>query len=201
VIVGLDIDNTLLDYRPATFLAASDVFKLDLNAAGSRSEMKDAIVSAAGELAWTEIQGRIYGDYSIHTVLYPRVKEFLKSLAGLGHQPRLISHKTERPIVGGGADLRAYALQNLQRLGVFSFGENFIRRDQVVFCETKEEKIRAIVDSKADLFIDDLFGILARVPNEICRIHMYCASNHPAATGLRCVNDWSELKCTSNAIG
>jgi|AntAceMinimDraft_12_1070368.scaffolds.fasta_scaffold06597_4 hypothetical protein len=195
--IGLDIDNSILDYSRPLALAAFGILGLKLPRGVTKQKAKLIIVNHAGEPAWTRLQGEIYGDYSRFSSLYAGLTNFLVRLWEVGHQPILISHKTQFAIAGGKTDLRQHAMLNLDRLGLFGLREDFIVPDQVIFCETEEQKIREIDTSGVSVFIDDLAKVLVRISSRVEGIHIHCDGDHEHEHFFRCVNSWDEIQCES----
>lgn len=194
MLIGIDLDNTVLNYEDSIRQAAKDVLGITLEGNVSKTEAKGAIVEKFGHVAWTELQGRIYGDYSTHTKLFSGVLEFISFAQAQGIRVMVISHKTRYAVSGGESDLRAFALENLARLGLTAGPvSNTTTPDWVVFCETKEDKVSKIREAEVDVFIDDLFEIVNVLPVSIQRFHIFCADRHSPASDVTCVKNWWEL--------
>src|SRR6185436_11297551 len=66
----------------------------------------------------------------------------------------IISHKTQFPVIGPRVNLREAALHWLERN---SFRDALgIRKEDVFFDSTREEKIQRIVEQRCSYFVDDL---------------------------------------------
>lgn len=190
--IGLDLDNTLIDYRRAIYAASHATLGLSIPDTASKEAMKEHVISARGKQAWTELQGRIYGDFSRYSSLYPGLKAWLTLVSSRSLDVIVVSHKTELPILGEPYRLREFALENMERLGLFAVSSP-ISGGEVYFCDTKPLKIEAIVDRGVDFFIDDLPEILAALPSNIAKAHIHCASFHPQLEDVVCCATWSEV--------
>src|ERR1017187_10832248 len=95
--IGIDLDNTLLDYE-AAFLAAAESLQVVLEPPiRSKSQIREFLRSQPdGEVTWQRLQGLAYGRcVHVHARLYPGVKHFLWRCRQQGHNVVVISHKTE----------------------------------------------------------------------------------------------------------
>lgn len=194
MLIGIDLDNTILNYGDSIREAAKDVFGISLEGTGSKPEAKEAIVEKFGGVAWTDLQGRIYGEYSTHAKLFSGVLDFVSLVQAQGHRVTIISHKTRYAVSGGESDLRALALENLARLGLIAGPvSNTKTPEWIVFCDTKEDKVSKVREAEVDVFIDDLFEIVSILPASMQRFHIFCADRHSPAVDVTCVKNWREL--------
>ena len=191
--IGVDLDNTILDYHGPIVESARHFHGIDLGQLQSRNVMKQTIQRNLGDAAWTRLQGSVYGEFSRFAKLYCGADLFLKRVRTEGHEVSIISHKTKVPISGPARDLRFAALENLSRLGLGYFEPEPSPRATVLFCETKAEKIRLIVESLVDVFIDDLFDVLVLLPEGIRRLHIFCDGTHEEVSSIECFADWAQV--------
>ena len=161
MIIGLDLDNTLVSYE-AAFLAASKSFKESLpSTLKTKNQIRDFIRKLPnGEHSWQKLQGLTYGNYVLsHASLYPGVKRFLWRCKQRGYRVKIVSHKTKY----GHYDiknipLRQVALDFLSEQGLLN-SENPLIQD-VVFMSTREEKVECIRGQYFDWFVDDLPSVI-----------------------------------------
>lgn len=191
--VGLDIDNSIIDYRLPLAVAAHDFLGLTIATGLTREEVKRRVLEHSGEGEWTRLQGEIYGDYSHLSSLFGGVSEFLEKLREAQHELFLISHKTRFPISGGKTDLQECSLLNLERLGLFDLGKNFLVPDRVFLCESEDKKIDRIADLGLDVFVDDLVKVLERIPSVVKGVHVHCRGDHVFDHSFRCAGNWGEV--------
>ena len=159
--IGIDLDNTLVDYE-AAFLAAAESLQIVFpRPVRSKSQIREFLRSQLdGELTWQRLQGLAYGRcLQAHAKLYSGVKRFLWRCRQRGHSVAVISHKTEH----GHSDLdkvplRKVALEFLAAQGLLGTQDALIQ--EIIFKNTFEEKIACIKKQSFDWFIDDLSEVI-----------------------------------------
>lgn len=195
--IGLDLDNTILDYSQCFTLAADKVLGLNLPGGMSKQDQKSLIQNSISREAWTKIQGFAYGEFSKHAELSPNFTEFLEFARAIEAELSIISHKSKFPILGPRQDLRGYALENLARLGVIEhIGKSTAGQRNVYFCDTRDQKIERIRTEGLQVFVDDLFGVLNSVNCEIQLFHIFCRSDHTSKEEVYCVPDWNAIRAS-----
>lgn len=155
--IGLDLDNTVIDYKDA-YLNISKIFELNFKVY-SKHEIKSALVSSAnGDYAWQEYQSQLYTKGLDFAKVSRGLLKFLNYCKKKKIEVFIISHKTEStPAEFGGLKLREPAMRWLQKNKIVP---QLIKKDNIYFCSTQEEKIKMINSLKIDLFVDDLDEIL-----------------------------------------
>ena len=193
--IGLDLDNTILDYSSCFQLAAKEVLGLSLPPGASKQDQKFFIERSLGDDEWTLLQGYAYGEFSFKAELFPHFLDFMKLAEDIKADVLVVSHKSRYPIIGPSQDLRGFALSNLDRLGVLERLAGFPRSENsVYFCDSRDEKIERIRSMGFKLFVDDLFGVVSSIPAEVQRFHIYCAGNHETVEEVTCVTDWNSMQ-------
>ena len=160
--IGVDLDNTLVDYESA-FLAAADYLQIRLPlSVRSKSQIREFLRSQrGGEALWQRLQGIAYGrSVPGHAKLYPGVKRFLWRCRELGHNVVIVSHKTEY----GHQDIEKVLLRNVASAFLTNngiIGDRYRLVDKVYFHNTYEEKISFIKKHDFDWFVDDLTKVIS----------------------------------------
>ena len=152
MIIGIDLDNTIIDYRLAfwkTALATGILIATDKNSfnnkegpAPSKNEIKSRLFcSESGKYQWESLQGQVYGRYIHNATIYSGVANFLLHCKRRRVKVYIISHKTEF----GHHDksktpLRRAALNFLKQNSFLSkdFG---IENKDIFFFGTRQEKV------------------------------------------------------------
>jgi hypothetical protein len=191
--VGLDLDNTIVDYGDAFAYAAVE---LGVAApAGGKTALRDAVrAQPGGEQRWREIQAYAYGPGMGRARAFPGVEEFFRHARWRGVALRVISHKTPAAAARSDIDLRAAARAWLAR-------QPFAQDVPVVFAATREEKLAEIAAAGVALFIDDLVEVLGdpRFPRAVDR-WLFAPDGAPASDGAdRVFRSWDEM--TNAAFG
>lgn len=153
-IVGLDLDNTLIDYSHAVSFYADKYLRRNLK---NIFEIRKALKTNDLDSEWQKAQSWIYTEGLNHAVLSEGAIELLHDLKQTGTPLYVISHKTRRtPRNFGNLDLRKPAKdwikRNLEPLDINISG--------VFFESTRTEKIERIKRLKITHFVDDLIEVL-----------------------------------------
>jgi hypothetical protein len=149
--IGIDLDNTLADYRrPLEALCANH--GLPGSHADPKLALRDFLRGAGREGEWTKLQGELYGPLMNGALLFEGAAEFFSLCRLRGASCHIVSHRTRRPISGGDHDLHEAAR--------FWLGCQGLREVSAYFEETKSLKIERISALDLDVFVDDLPEIL-----------------------------------------
>ena len=172
--IGLDLDNTIINYDSA-FIAAANSLEVNLpEFCITKTEIKNFVRTLdQGEILWQRLQGKVYSEFIIsHGQLYPGVKRFLLHSKLAGHEVLIVSHKTliahyddcELPI-------RELATQFLITNGLI--GGSYPLVSSVYYESTREKKINKILSLEFDWFIDDLPEVLKQLEsaNSVTKIY------------------------------
>ena len=164
MIVGIDIDNTIINYDNV-FKRNAKKLQIKLKKKNNiKREFKENIISTKGPKAWTSFQGKVYGSQLNSASLYPGFLRFYKYLQNNNFKVYFVSHKTIYPILGKKINLRNKTKK---------FLKNKVKNlnSEIIFCDSIEKKIEQIKKKNCDIFIDDLEKILNFIPNSIYKIH------------------------------
>jgi hypothetical protein len=94
--IGIDFDNTLVDYDCVFLGAAKERGLVDAAFGGSKRAVRDSIRSLPdGEFAWQRLQGYVYGAGIGDAVMFDGVDLFLRDCWARGIEVFVISHKTQ----------------------------------------------------------------------------------------------------------
>jgi hypothetical protein len=187
--IGIDIDHTLLDYKKSIEMLIFRTPELKDIVAHNKEELKNSVIQSFGSMYWTELQGKLYGEYVRFATLYEGAHEVLTNLTNLGFSWCLVSHKTRFPIEGRPIDLRNAATEALARLGVGT-GEKF--QSGPFFFETKEDKIQFINKSNFAFFVDDLLEILVQIDSNVKKI-LFSPNKSSSCDFALTARNWMEV--------
>ena len=159
--IGLDLDNTIIDYEALIReeLALDDALRA--LPAGDKRALRDALrAQAGGELRWTNLQARIYGPRLAMAMPFEGAQKFVAMANEARIELVIVSHKTRY----AAADTANYDIQEaarnwLSRRGFVGTGA--IPEANVFFEETREKKVARIATLKVDAFLDDLSEVFA----------------------------------------
>ena len=152
--IGVDLDNTLINFNRAFLVGAKELGLLPFDWQGNKMQIRDFLRSkTGGEIQWQNLQGQVYGRLIAHAHLFAGVYRFLFRCHQRGIIVDIVSHKTEY----GHNDeskvpIRAAAIDFLANNGVTA-GDNALLR-KIYFESSREEKLQRIVQGQ--LFINIL---------------------------------------------
>jgi hypothetical protein len=160
--IGIDFDNTIVDYRPVFLSAARALGLVDASfAARDKTEIRDHLRALPdGESRWQELQAHVYGVAIDAAPAYPGFERFIAEARRRGATLAIVSHKSRFAAAApGGADMRVAAQRWLEAQGFV--GVTGVSQDDVFFETTRNEKLDRVRDLELTHFIDDLADVLA----------------------------------------
>ena len=192
--IGIDLDNTIIDYTEAFLYGARQLKYIPEKWLGQKIELKNFVQSHSdGELKWQKLQGKVYGQWIHHAKLYSGVFRFLWRCRQRDWETIVVSHKTEfGHFDRDKISLRDSAKEFLNSGQIWdSDGEGLL--NELRFESTREQKIQTIAELKCDVFIDDLPEVLENnvYPLESRRI-LFDPVNQYKTTALERVLSWND---------
>lgn len=195
--IGLDLDNTIIDYDHAFLMAALERHLVPSSFKGNKQELRNHIrMLADGETRWQKLQGYVYGQGMKHARLFPGANEFVQEALKAGHELYIISHKTQfGHFDETKTDLREAALQFLHNAKLFT--DQFTKA-HVSFHDTRAAKVAHIATLAPHWFIDDLVEVYEEqnFPKEIRKILFHSSSEAPASGSWQICRNWQEIRKT-----
>ena len=188
--VGLDFDNTLVDYTEV-FRAEAASFGL---AAGplDKTEIRDRLRTRGpgGEIEWQKVQARVYGPGLEQAPMMDGSRAFLERAADAGAQLAVVSHKGQFAAQDpGGTDLRDAARRWLRR----HCPE--IPAERIFFEDERVGKLRRIEALGLTHFIDDLPEVLSdpTFPPTVQRLWLVTRAGTVRPPGVLAAGGWRDL--------
>jgi hypothetical protein len=164
MLIGLDFDNTIVNYSDAIARLAKERFELPKDLPVNKVSLRDFLKSEGREGEWTEFQGELYGPGMRYAETYPGALDTMRDLKACGYRLVIISHRTKLPYAGRPYDLHASAMEWVTaRLS----SQHLLSKDAVYFLETRADKIGMIASLNCEVFVDDLPEVLGdpKFPN------------------------------------
>ncbi len=187
MIVGVDFDNTIVNYDRLFHRAALDRRLIPAGVPASKGDVRDYLRSIGGEKDWIELQGIVYGVRMHEADPFPGVTDFFLRCRREGVSVRIISHKTLRPFQGPECNLHEAAQRWLREHGFYDAGVIGLDADQVWFELTKPAKMERVRSAGCTHFIDDLPELLgeADFPADVEKLLFDPNALHPTAPFTR----------------
>ena len=144
MIIGIDFDNTIIDYNNHFYEAGLSLGVLPDNAACNKKINREFLIGNGREQDWIKIQGLVYGKYIRTAKVMVGFSSFSEHCYKMGWKIFIISHKTRDSIVGEKFDLHTSALLWLEKNRIY--GSDISGAVEGVFFEaTQSEKICQII--------------------------------------------------------
>ena len=151
--IGIDLDNTIINYDRAFYAAAVARGWVPETTAPTKQAVKATL---ADDHRWQHLQGYVYGQGIGAATVYEGVEDFLKSCAAQNTRPFIVSHKTEF----GHFDETKTNLRDAARTWLIARGivgsPWGVAAEHVYFETTRAAKVARIAALGCDIFIDDL---------------------------------------------
>lgn len=162
MLIGVDFDNTLIDYEDVFAPAAVEMGLLPSGFSGGKTAVRDAIrAGSLGDEGWMRLQGRVYGGLIARARPFAGARDFLAARHAVGDRLVLVSHKTEfGHFDPDRVPLRDAARGWLADNGFLDTEVTGLGGEVLWFEPTREAKIARIAALGCDHFIDDLPEVL-----------------------------------------
>jgi hypothetical protein len=195
--VGIDFDNTIAKYDRIFIEAAKAYGWVATDFQGTKREVRDQVrLLADGEVKWQMLQGEVYGIRMEQATPFDGVIDFFRAARERDAELFIISHKTRHSAYDPHhLDLREAALRWLEARRFFDPRGLGLRRDRVIFADTRSEKIERIRSFGCEIFIDDLSEVFAdpAFPPGIARILFSTSSEPVPAHKVVACCSWEEI--------
>jgi len=168
--IGIDLDNTIISYENIFHSIAKNHFLIK-ESENIKNDLRSFLRSKKnGEIEWQKVQADVYGKYILKAKLFEGVYRFLYRAKINGHKIFIISHKTRFSSCDKTVNLRKAATEFLE--GKEILNKSFQLFDELIFSNTRAEKISEINRLGLDFFIDDLQEVLNdhKFNNNTCKI-------------------------------
>lgn len=157
--IGLDLDNTLINYDELFRDLAVRCGFVPSDFRGSKRDIRDRIrLLPDGELEWQRLQAQAYGQEIGGATAAEGAVDFIRRLRASGAELAIVSHKTAFANMGSeNVNLHDAARGWLQSSGML--GPHAVPEANLYFEETRARKIERIVALRCTHFIDDLVEV------------------------------------------
>lgn len=196
MLIGVDFDNTIVCYDTLFHRIAVEQSLIPQELLVTKSSVRDYLRQVDNEDAWTQLQGYVYGSRMDEAPAYTGVLDFFSRCREANVEICVISHKTKEPFQGPMYDLHGVAYKWLEAQGFFEPAGIGLRRENVHFELTKQEKLQRIAESGCTHFIDDLPEFLAEAdfPAQVDRILFDPGNLYLTENGFRRATSWPEVE-------
>jgi len=194
MIIGIDFDNTIIDYNNLFYEAGLSLEVLPDNAGCNKKIIRECLIGNGQELDWIKIQGLVYGKYIQNAKVMEGFSSFSDHCYEVGWKIFIISHKTRDTIIGERFNLHTSALQWLKDNRVYGTG---IRGavEGVFFESTRSDKVSRINQLCCNIIIDDLADVLLHpdLSKEIMKILYDSRANNFSNPDYITATGWDQV--------
>ena len=107
--IGIDFDNTIVDYEGAFHAAAMERGLVTADLPKTKNSVRDFLNSAGRKDDFTALQGYVYGTRMNLAKVYPGFREFVAIARASRNDVFIVSHKTRFPLLGPKYDMHEAA--------------------------------------------------------------------------------------------
>jgi hypothetical protein len=197
VLIGIDLDNTLVCYDELFHWEAHREGLIELSAPRSKERMRDAIrLLPQGESKWTRLQAIVYGPRMYGATAFDGSESFLRHCSEQGTKAVIVSHKSHFAALDGKpVDLRESALAWMRSKKFFDADGGGLSPDDIFFESTRREKIERIRVLGCTHFIDDLAEVFAETsfPREVARLLFAPHGANATSEEIKVFRTWRDL--------
>lgn len=194
---GVDFDNTIVTYDELLARIARERGLFDDETFASKRSIRDRIrLLPDGEIEWQKCQALLYGSRIREARLIEGVRPFFRLCRDRGVKTYIISHKTEYSRYDPtGTNLRQAALAWMTRNQFFDADGLCLTPEQVLFAETRQEKIARIKELGCSDFIDDLEETFLEptFPAGVTRLLYEPGRKTAPPAGVTLMKSWQEI--------
>lgn len=191
MIIGIDLDNTIINYSKIFERKAKE--NVNLRSVKNKDDIKKILFQRNDIQTWKKIQSEVYGESLYLAKPYigfiSKLKNILKK-----NEIKIISHKTKVSYFNNSINLHDVTKVWLEK-NIFSKLNQIEKSKIKLFLEiTKNNKINKIIDEECDIFIDDLEEILKLLPNKIIKYLFNYNKKNNKSDIFKIINNWKEFK-------
>jgi len=164
--IGIDLDNTLIDYSQSFLSAGRRLGVLPLDFEGGKIKIRAYLRGEAeaylGEQRWQQLQFAVYASEILSAPVFEGALDFMQQALKKGHSLSIISHKTVYAAQDHAKtiNLQKQAMKWIEAQLNPACDDYFQLNRNVFFLETRQAKIEQVRACGCDLFIDDLIEVL-----------------------------------------
>ncbi|PJF40356.1 MAG: hypothetical protein CUN55_12815 [Phototrophicales bacterium] len=196
--IGVDFDNTLVDYTGVFYQVAQTLGLTQGLHDTDKQSVKQHIVMHFGESQWTRLQGLVYGPYIQSARAYAGAWQCISSFLDKGHEWFIVSHKTRYPVIGDKVDLHRAATKWLRSNIASCAQSGSIQFSDIFFEQSFEDKLARIESLHLDWFIDDLPSVVTALDKKGMQSILFDPHQHHEARGFRRCSNWQEVEACLN---
>jgi hypothetical protein len=193
--VGVDFDNTIVNYDKVFHKVALEQSLIKSNLTVSKNAVRDYLKGKDQNDIWTELQGYVYGKRLLDAEVFPGFIDFLIFASKNKINVIIVSHKTIYPYLGTQYNLHDSAREFIAE-SLTNKNKNFVNKRNIFFESTLANKVLRINREFCDFFIDDLPEVFALndFPNRTKKILFNPDKSHKNFIDGEICSSWRNIK-------
>ena len=196
-VIGLDFDNTLINYDELFYNLAGEEGLVSKDVEKTKTGIRDSIrLLGDGETKWQRLQALAYGSRMGGAVLNSGVSEFLGRCRSVKANVHIVSHKTEfANLDETRTNLRHSAMDWMAEHRMFDHSDQGLAPGDVFFEQTRQEKLQRINNLGCTHFIDDLEEVFREegFPPDMIKILFAKQAGPSLSAEVRVFADWTRI--------
>jgi len=193
--IGIDFDNTIINYDNVFHKYAVKYSFIPSEIKKNKKHIRNFIKKIKdGEKKWIELQAMVYGCFIDEAKPAEGINLFLDRCKETSIDVIIISHKTLYPSQGSRINLRDTAMKWLIKNGIIS--KSGLNEKDIIFSNTREEKLLKIKEQQCTHFIDDMMEVLIEpnFPSDTIKILYSSEKENNLPLEIIQLNNWYEIK-------
>jgi len=182
MLIGVDLDHTIIDYRSLIYQEALKKDLIDKNHPQDKNSIKHTLKKRSEE-CWREFQSEIYGKKIGLAHPYLGVETFFSKISN--KDLVIVSHKTKW------CYKKRYLLQEEAKSWLRE--QSFFSDHPLFFASSLKEKCQTINEMGCTHFVDDLPEVLETLSPSTCKILFDPKNLHPKNPSYIKCSSWKEI--------
>ncbi len=196
--IGIDFDNTIIDYGNIFTKQAYDFGWIDIDVEKTKQQVRDAVRALPeGKNKWRQLQSLVYGRLINEANPFEGVREFIGRCVVENIDVFVISHKTEYAEASEERiNLREAAFHWLCGQGFFGLENLSLDKNKIFFEHPRKDKIQRIRELGCTYFIDDLEDVLLdpQFPRDVTAILFSDTAESNKDKPFKVCRHWREIE-------
>ena len=195
--IGIDFDNTIVNYDRLFFRCALEKNLVGSDVKPDKVLIRDYIRGLnRGEILWQKLQAKVYYYNMNQAELMNGADDFIRECLKREIKISIVSHKTEFAAQDKNANLREASLNWMAANRFFDEAGLGLKKDDVFFESTRQNKIDCISKIGCTHFIDDLIEVLGdkAFPENVHKIHFNNSVPEDACQSVRRFSSWYQIQ-------
>ena len=192
MLIGIDLDNTIINYDKVFFSVAIKNKLVPKNISKNKISIKKYLFKKKLTKKWKVLQSEVYGKNISEAIPYKGILKVINELVEKKINFKIVSHKTKNPYVGKKLNLHKISKKWLKEK-ITKLCTKKLKKIEIYFETSQAAKIKRIKKLGCTHFIDDLQNILEKLPTNMTKILFLPNTKIKKQKNFLVINSWDEL--------